>query len=191
MLSVLIQKNFRLKNVVGICEVVLRVFEKAIFRKKNLRRFFVILCLILLIHRVVFGKVIFFQRFHCYWGEENRASRAICEKMSPVCYMNHFYGCSAFLHAYDTLQNIAIHAAQWLAVLPLPHTSTTKCLLQLSLKVIRRHRQNAGHWDIFKCFKSIRAIVSTLFIVEYFKERVGSPRKWSSASPGSELNPPC
>jgi len=33
MLSVLIQNNFRVKNVVVICEVVLRLFEKAIFRK--------------------------------------------------------------------------------------------------------------------------------------------------------------
>lgn len=30
-LSVLVQNNFRVKNVVGICEVVLRLFETAIF----------------------------------------------------------------------------------------------------------------------------------------------------------------
>lgn len=96
-----------------------------------------------------------------------------------------------FLHAFDSLHNIAIHAALRLAVVPLPHASTTKCLLQLSLKVIRLHLQNADPWDILKCFKSIRPIVSTLFIVEYFRERVGPSRKWSSASPGSEVTAPC
>jgi len=40
MLSVLVQNNFRVKNVVGICEVVLRLFEKANFSENSFWFFF-------------------------------------------------------------------------------------------------------------------------------------------------------
>lgn len=96
-----------------------------------------------------------------------------------------------FLHTFDFLQNIAISAALRLAIIPLPHASITKCFLQLTLKAISLHLQNSDPWGIFKCFKSIRAIVSNLFILEYFGERIRPSRTWSSASPGRQLTPPC
>lgn len=61
--------------------------------------------------------------------------------------------------------------ALWLSVIPLPHRNTAEHLAQSSLKGDQTSPIACRPLGYPKCFKAIRAMASTMFIVQYFGER--------------------